>query len=193
MAFRMNQNSLFAILLRSPWWYAVLIGIFVIAVSLAIAGGKFLLLGIFGAIPFLGIGAYAGHKQAQLPSQKRVLEVTSEARKMPAKQIAEKVADSYIQERYDSEVFNGGAAELVLTRGQHKLLLASKRFKAGNTGIAPLKELVAAGESAEATGYLYVALGDISDAAWDYAKQNNIEVIQASRLTAFFDGKAQLS
>ena len=109
---------------------------------------------------------------------------------MPARQIAEKIAESYIEKRYDSRAFSGNEAELELERGNRKLLLCSKRFKAANTGIEPLKQLVSAGEKVEATGYLYVALGDISASARDYAQQNDIELIQAGRLAAFFDGQA---
>ena len=37
---------------------------------------------------------------------------------------------------------------------------------------------------------MYVALGGISAAAQDYAQQNDIELIRADRLAAFFDGQA---
>lgn len=192
MAFRMSESSLFAILLRSSWWYSVLIGMVFIALSLVFVDGKYLFLGIFTAFPFFCIAGYAGYKQFQQPSQKRVLEVESQARKMRAVQVANKIAESYMQERYESRAFKGDAAELELTRGPRKILLCSKRFKVGNTGTQPLKQLVAAGDNAEATGYLYVALGEVSDAAKVYAKENNIELIQAVRLAAFFDGAAKI-
>ena len=192
MAFKMAESSLFAILLRSSWWYSVLIGLAFIALSSIVFGGQYLLLGVFGSLPFFGIAGYAGYKQSQQPSQKRVLEVAQLARKMPAAQIADKIATRYVEERYKSNAFKGNAADLELTRGNRKILLCSKRYKVANTGIDPLKQLVAAGETAEATGYLYVALGEISAAAHDYAKQNNIELIQATRLAAFFDGMADI-
>lgn len=192
MAFKMAQGSLFAVLLRSPWWYSVLIALAFIAVSLVILDGQYVILGIFGALPFFGIAGFTGYKQSQQPSQERILEVAQLAKKMPAAQIAEKIAQSYIDVRYDSEAFIGSAADLVLTRGNRTFLLCSKRLKVANTGIEPLKQLVAAGKNAEATGYLYVALGEISATARDYAKQNDIEIIQAIKLAAFFDGKVKL-
>lgn len=192
MAFTMAKSSLFAILLRSSWWYSVLVGLVFLGVSLIIEDGKYLVLGIFGALPFLGIASYAGYKQSQLPGNKRVLEVAQQARKMPAAEIASNIADRYIEKRYDSTAFKGNAADLELTRGHQKILLCSKRFKVANTGIEPLKQLVAAGKNDEATGYLYVALGEISASAREYAKQNKIEFIQAARLAAFFDGKVNI-
>jgi len=74
--------------------------------------------------------------------------------------IANKISETYSKARFDVEPFNGKAAEFVLIRGNRTLLLSGKRFKAANTGIEPLKQLVAAGESVEATKYLYVALGE---------------------------------
>lgn len=188
----MSQNSLFAILLRSPWWYSALIGFVFIAISLAFFGGQYLLLGIFGAIPFFGVAGHVGYKQSKLPSQKRVSEVEAQARGMRSSQIAQKIAQSYTDARFDSEVFKGDAADLMLIRGNRTYLLCTNRFKVGNTGVEPLKQLVAAGEKAEATGYLYVALGGVSAAAKDYAEQNDVELIQASRLAQYFDGTANI-
>ncbi|MFK7858225.1 MAG: restriction endonuclease [Granulosicoccus sp.] len=188
----MSQSSLFAVLLRSPWWYSVLIGIVLIAISSIIVNGQYLALGVFAALPFFGIAGYAGYKQSQQPGKKRVLEVNEQARKMPAEQIAEKIAASYREARFDSSAFKGKAADLELSRGNRTLLLCARRFKVANTGIEPLKQLVAAGKKVEATGYLYVALGEISDAAREYARQNDIELIQAVELAAFFDGKVRI-
>ena len=192
MAFKLAKNSLFAILMRAPWWYSTFIGLSLIAIGGIVASGQYVILGIFSSLPFFGIAGSAAYRQFQQPSQKRILEVAQQARLMPALQISEKIASRYKDARYESDVFKGNAADLELTRGHRKLLLSSRRFKAANTGIEPLKQLVAAGEKVEATGYLYVTLGDISAAARDYAKQNEIEFIQADRLAAFFDGKVNL-
>jgi restriction system protein len=192
MAFKMAKGSLFAVLLRSPWWYSASIGLFCIGVGFAVASGKYAILGIAGALPFFGIAGYAGHKQSKLPSPRRVLEVAQQAQEMRSGQIAEKISNCYIKNGYESNAFKGNAADLELTRGHRIILLSSKRFKVGNTGIEPLKQLVAAGETVEATSYLYVALGEISASAREYAKHNNIELIQVNELAAFFDGQVQI-
>ncbi len=193
MALKMSQGSLFAVLLRSPWWYSALIAALVISVSVLLVGGKFLIFGLAAAFPFIAIAGYAAFKQLQRPGNKRVLEVSQIARKMPSREIAAKIASAYEASRYDSEPFKGNAADLVLTRGSRIVLLCSKRFKAANTGVEPLKQLVAAGEAAEATGYLYVTLGEISDAARDYARANDIEFIRHESLAGYFDGKVKIA
>jgi len=193
MKFKMAENSIFAILLRSTWWYSVLIGLVIIALCTAVTDAKYIALSITAGLPFLVVGGWACFKQSQQPSQKRVLEVTEQAKKMQALAVAQKIADNYISNGYESNIYKGNGAEIELTRGHQKLLICAKRFKAANTGIEPLKSLVAVGETVDATGYLYVTLGDVTDIALDYAQQNRIEIVQSSRLASLFDGKAKVS
>lgn len=192
MAFKMSEGSLFAVLLRSPWWYSGLIALVIISISLLVPTGQITVMVLSLSLPFLGIAGYAGYKQSQQPSHKRLLEVAEEARALSPAQIADKIAQTYTKERFDSEPFKGNAADLELIRGNRKLLLCSKRFKAANTGIQPLKQMVAAGENAEVTGYLYVTLGEVSDNARSYAIENDIELIQIGRLAEYFDGSVTI-
>ena len=192
MAFKVAQGSMFAVLSRSPWWYSVLVGCAFITISAVILSGQYVILGIFGALPFFGIAGYSRFKQSRLPSKQRVMEVSELARKMSASRIAETIAAPYVEQRFDSTVFKGSAADLELVRGNRTILLCTRRFKVANTGVEPLKQLVAAGEKIEATEHLYVALGEISAAARDYAQQHDIELIQADRLAAFLDGQATI-
>ncbi len=187
MIFKMREGSLFSVLLRSPWWYSVLIAFILMAISILVVGSKYLIFGIALALPFLVLAVLSGYRQLQRPGQKRVLEVAELARGMPAKQLAGKIASHYEKQNFDITPFKGNAADLELERGRYKFLLCCKRFKAANTGIEPLKQLVASGEKIEATGYLYVALGTVTDNARTYARQNDIELIQAEALAEFFD------
>ena len=189
----MAERSAFAMLLRSPWWYSFLIAGVLVGISAAVAQGQYLIFGATAALPLLVISGFCGFRQLQRPSGKRILEVVAEARKMRAREVADRIAKAYASERYKAVSFKGDAADLELLRGSRTLLLSCKRFKAATTGIEPLKQLVAAGEKAEATGYLYVTVGEISDSAIVYAKRNNIEFIQPDALAALFDGKAKIA
>ena len=192
MKFKMAQGSLFAVLMRSTWWYSVLIALFAIALGFAAFEGKYLIIGITASLPFFGIAAYSAFKQSQRPKLKRVLEVDQAARKMSVRELAKTIADHYENNNFKVVPFKGDAAEMELERGRHKYLLSCKRFKAANTGIEPLKKLIAAGEKHEANRYLYVALGEISESAMDYAQKNQIELIGAEVLTEYFDGTKEL-
>ncbi len=192
MALKMAKGSLFALLLRSSWWYSILVALFILVASLLVTDAQYVMLSIAGALPFFGIGGYAAYKQFQQPSQKRLLEITAQVQKMPAEVIAEKIAANYIKSGYEATSFKANGADLALSRGNRKLLLCCKRLKAANTGIEPLKLLVAVGEKADAVGYLYVALGDISATARDYARKNNIELIEINKFASLFDNKAKV-
>lgn len=76
---RMHPNSLFAVLLRSPWWISV-----VIAVALAAAARLFLpdLYALAMGAPFLVIGVVAGWRQLRAPSAKRVAGTVEAVRAM---------------------------------------------------------------------------------------------------------------
>lgn len=193
MKFKMAQGSLFAVLMRSSWWYSAMIGLFAIALGLVSFEGKYLIIGITASLPFLGIAAYSAYKQSQRQAMKRVLEVQQTALKMSVAELAKTISANYEKVNYRVAKFKGDEAEWELERGRHKYLLSCKRFKAANTGIEPLKKLTAAGEKHEATAYLYVALGEISESAFEYAKKNKIELIQAEALTEYFDGTKDLS
>ena len=193
MAFKMAERSLFAVLLRSPWWYSALAACASIAISMVVARGQYLIFGVAVAIPFLVIATIAAFRQFQRPSKKRVLEVEEQARQMRPRAIADKIAESYVNERYRAIPSNSKAADLQLTRGSHTILVSCKRFKAATTGIEPLKQLVAAGQNVDATDYLLVAFGDISASAGDFANKNRIEIIQAESLAKFFDGQVKIA
>jgi restriction system protein len=192
MALKISDQSLFAYLLRSPWWYSALIGLTVVVLCLTLLSGQYAVLFTALSLPFFGISAYAAYKQTQRPNQQKILEIAEQARRMSASEIAEKIAEPYTERRFDAEAFPGKAADLILIRGNRTLLLCSKRFKAANTGIEPLKQLVAAGKKANANGYLYVALGEFSKNALQYARDENIELIRAERLAAYFEGQVKI-
>ena len=193
MAFKMSEGSLFAVLLRSPWWYSALLGLLLVVASLAVPNAQIAIVIFSLSLPFFGIAAFAAFKQSKQPSRKRMLEVDTQARGMTAAEIAAKIAHPYEEARFDSEKHATNVAELELIRGNQTLLLSTKRFKAATTGVEPLKMLVAAGKKVDATGYLYVTLGEVSDNARKFANENNIELIRAGRLAEFFDGSAQIS
>ena len=184
---KMREGSLFAVLLRSPWWYSLLIAFVLVSISLLLVGSRYVIFGIALGIPFVVIACLSAYQQLQRPGPKRILEVVESARKMSSKQVAAKIASHYEKQNFDIAPYKGNAADLEIERGRYKFLLCSKRFKAANTGIEPLKQLVESGEKIEATGYLYVALGAVTDNARTYAAQHDIELVQGEALAGFFD------
>src|SRR3954471_23060190 len=62
---RMADNSLFAILLRAPWWTSFLVAAGVVASLRLVVPTAY---AIFFALPFMVIGGIAGWRQLRAPS-----------------------------------------------------------------------------------------------------------------------------
>jgi restriction system protein len=81
--FRMAEKSLFAILLRSPWWISlVLAGVIALVSKLALPAEMFWF-GAMGGFPFLVIAVMAARRQMQQPSAARVQQTLQAARPCP--------------------------------------------------------------------------------------------------------------
>ena len=81
MKWELHENSLFAVLLRSPWWLSLLI-----AAALAALLRLFLPIefAIFGGLPFLIISLVVLWRQIRRPSAKRIAKALENARALPA-------------------------------------------------------------------------------------------------------------
>ena len=144
-----SEKSLFAVLLRSPWW-----------VSFLVAGGVFAAMRTFfepmfaaaGGLPFFVIGCVAAWKQLRAPS---------------AKKIASRLA---------------GAADFALERGARLTLVAAKRWKAQRTGVEPLRELAALGETKGAEACWVLCAGELTENARGLARDQAIRVVEGAAL-----------
>ena len=72
MKWAMNENSLFAILLRSGWWVSFAVAAALIAVSFVLLPEPYRVFGIVTGLPFVVIGAMAAWRQLQAPSSARI-------------------------------------------------------------------------------------------------------------------------
>ncbi|MBS1216539.1 MAG: restriction endonuclease, partial [Proteobacteria bacterium] len=77
MKLKMHENSLFAILLRSPWWISVAIAAGIVIVARFFLPDAY---AFFVGLPFFVIGVMAGWKQLRAPSASRVAETLESVR-----------------------------------------------------------------------------------------------------------------
>jgi restriction system protein len=182
MKFQMAKDSLFAILLRSPWW-----------ISFAIAAGlvgvaKYLLpmipvaYAIFAALPFLVIGAVAGWRQLRAPSAARVGNTLEALRAMSWGDFSSAIEDAFRRDGYTVNRLAGGAADFEMTKAGRTSLVACKRWKVARTGVDPLRDLHEAKRAREAHECLYVATGEITDGARKFAVEKNIRIVHGAEL-----------
>jgi len=174
-----GKRSLFSILSRSPWWLSVLI-----------AAGLFMLVRQFmpdyaamaSTLPFLGIAAYAGWRQSRVPNSERVAAALAKARAMSWQEFAATMETAFRSEGYAVTALVRGAADFELRKGNRVVLASCKRWKATQTGVEALRELLLAKEAAGAQACIYVTAGDPSQNARQFAAQNEMRLLCEAEL-----------
>ena len=179
MKFRMAQNSLFAILLRSPWWVS-----FVVAA--AVFGGLRLVLpglyAAFCALPFAAIGGYAAWLALRAPSAASVAKALDAIGAMGWEDFRNAVEAGYRREGYEVSRLAGEDADLELARAGRTSLVACRRWRVARTGIEPLRQLHATGRKRDAQECIYVCGGEITDNALAFAAEHKIRIVSGAEL-----------
>ena len=93
MRFQMAKNSLFAILLRSPWWASASLALAVALVAFALLPDNYRLAGALSGFPFLVIAALAAWRQRQLPSAARIEQTSMTQRDVESFSVFDAQAD----------------------------------------------------------------------------------------------------
>jgi restriction system protein len=181
MKFQMAKNSLFAILLRSPWWYSLLIALGIGIVCAALLPVEWRVAGAISGFPFLVIAGLSAWRRRQLPNAARI-EATHKAvsaMAWPAFSALLEQAfrrDGYTVSRPGPRDRGGDAVDFVLERGNRRMFVAARRWKSARTGLETLRALQAAREA------LVVALGELTDSARPFAAEQRIAVWQAAEI-----------
>jgi len=176
------KRSLFAILSRSPWWLSVLI-----AAALFMAVRQFMpdYAALASTLPFLGIAGYAGWRQSRAPNSERVGAVLAALRAMSWQEFAAKMEAAFRSDGYAVVALTRGAADFELRKSGSVALATCKRWKVAQTGIEPLRELFQAKETTGAQECIYVAAGDVSQNARQFAAQKEIRLLCEADLVQF--------
>ncbi len=180
----MNKNSLFAILLRSPWWISVAAAAGT-AVLARFALAKFSLpelYAVFPALPFFVIGSYAAWQQLRAPSAERIAATLESLRALSWDEFSAALEDAFRRDGYGVSRLNIAGADLELTRSARVTLVGCKRWKVARAGIEPLRELQAAKQAREAHDCIYVTAGEITDNARAFAAEKNIQLLHGAGL-----------
>ena len=80
----MAEKSLFAVLLRSPWWISfVVVGLITLA-SGALLPREYFVVGALSSFPIFVVGCIAAWRQLRAPSPDRVAEILDAVNSMPS-------------------------------------------------------------------------------------------------------------
>lgn len=178
----MAKRSLFDILSRSPWWLSVLI-----AAAVFMVVRQFMpdYAAAAAMLPFLVIAGYAAWRQSRVFSPERAGEALAALRAMSWQEFAAIVETAFRNEGYAVTGLTHGAADFELSRSGRVALASCKRWKVAQTGIEPLRELFQAKETAGAQECIYVAAGDLSQNARQFAAQKEIRLLCDTELAQF--------
>jgi len=188
MALRMAKNSLFAILLRSPWWTSVLIAATLGLLSFALLPAEFRVVGAISGLPFVVIAFLAGRRQWRLPSATRVAETHSALSALAWPRFAELLQQSFRRDGFSVEPGDTAAVDFALERRGRRMLVCARRWKSARIGMEAVRALHTAREAADAPDALYIGLGSLTDTARSYAAEHRVAVWQSAELAQALRG-----
>ncbi len=187
--FKMNERSLFAVLLRSPWWISLLISVLMSLGAFALLPREYAVVVMLGTFPFVVVAAIAAWRQWRAPSPARIDAALDRAGAMNWREFAAALEAVYTQQGYTVTRLDAEAADLRLERAGQRSLLSCRRWKAVNHGIETLRALQAACEREGARG-VYLSLVPVSEAAESYARQQGLQLVHGRALGLLLAGAA---
>ncbi len=187
MKFQMAPHSLFAILLRQPWWVSLLVAVLLGLVSAALLPADLKLGGALGGMPFVVLSLIALKRQWGQPGAREIERVDAAVRQMPWESFRAALQRGLVRDGY--EVSPGsGAVDLVLRKDGRQTLVAARRWKAARQGEEVLQGLQAAAVEAGAGSVMLVALGELTPGAQRLAQAHGVSVVGAAQLARWLRG-----
>jgi len=181
----MAENSLFAILLRSPWWIAAAIALAVSGLAAVVMPEAYKGAALFAGLPFAVIACVAGYRQARMPSARSVDATLRSLRTLPSQDFAALVENALRLQGYDVGRSGAGGADFEAAKEGRVTLVHCRRWKVAQTGIGPLRELASAARAREANEAIYVATGEVTAQARAFAAEHRIRLLDGPALVAW--------
>ena len=178
----MSEKSLFAVLLRSPWWVS-----FAVAIAVGVAGfmllpERFKGVGAVSGLPFVVIGSMAFWRHMRAPNPARTEATLQGLAALSSRDFLTALETGYREDGYAVTRVKLDGADLSISKGGRTSLVSCKRWKAATHGTEPLRELGIAVTAKDAGQGIYVALNALNDSAALYASKNNIRILADAEL-----------
>jgi len=180
--FKMSENSLFAILIRSSWWISFALAVVIALVAYYLVPMQFKVAIFATAFPFVVTGFIAAWRQIRVPGAARVEATMGVLNAMSWRDFSALMEQAFQRDGFVVTRSNG-AADLVLVKAGRTSLVSCKRWKAASHGLEPLRELKAARRAQEAQEAIYVCIGSLTDNARQFALDNKVKLMQGVELT----------
>ena len=178
----MAENSLFAILLRSPWWASLGIALALALLMRLLLPEQYAVAGMLGSFPFVVIAAMAAWKQLRAPSAAQVSQTLERLQAMSSREFGDALEVAFRAQGHEVRRVDVPGADLELTLGRRRTVVAFKRWKAATVGVEALRELHAAQLRLDADASLYMAAGTVSEKANDFARESRVQLMGLAEL-----------
>ena len=182
MKLKMSPNSLFSILLRSPWWISFCVVAVIALASRALLPDGYVAFGVMGSFPFVVIGIMAAWRQSRAPSPVQQANTLQKAGAMSWRDFSSAVEQGFSRQAYTVTRLSSPAADFKLEKNGQTTLVSCKRWKAANQGVEALRELVALQKAQGADRSIFISLGQVTDTAQKFAKVQCIVLMSDTAL-----------
>ena len=184
MKWKMSDRSLFAVLLRSPWWISM-----VLAAALALAASALLpeaykSVGALSCFPFVVVGVIAAWRQRANLSPEQAQALQSELAAMNWRAFSQLLQQAYALQGYEVSAVPNSVMDLKLKRQGQTTVVCAKRWKAAAWGQESLHALVDERATLDATHLVCVSLQDIPPGLKKFAQQHGVTWLSGQSLWA---------
>ena len=184
MKWKMSDRSLFAVLLRSPWWISM-----VLAAALAMAASALLpeaykSVGALSCFPFVVVGVIAAWRQRANLSPEQAQALQSELAAMNWRAFSQLLQQAYALQGYEVSAVPNSVMDLKLKRQGQTTVVCAKRWKAAAWGQESLQALVDERAALDATHLVCVSLQDMPPGLKKFAQQHGVTWLSGQSLWA---------
>ena len=123
----MAEKSLFATLLRSPWWVSMAVAAVLALVAAALLPAEFRVVGALSATPFVVIGAIAAWRQRSRPSAAQVTQTVAAVSALSWPQFAALLEQAFRRDGYTVQRGATDAFDFELLPGLDAIAFVWKR------------------------------------------------------------------
>lgn len=179
-----KNETLFQVLLRQPWWVSFAVATVVYIITQFI----FPPVALFVAFPFMALSVYIRYKQATGAAPVNVPEKLAALRDLSWDEFSTRLTRGYEKLGYTVAPSKDSDVDFTLTKEGRVTLLQCRRWKAGETGVGPIRALDAAMKKAEAWSGVSVSATSFTSAAREYAAGRPIELLEHAELIKVLAG-----
>lgn len=189
MAWKLPKNSIFAVLLRSPWWVSFAVAGLLSLLAMALLPAAYRVVGALSSFPFVVIGLMALKRQWRLPRAGEIALVSERLGAMSWIEFSPLARDALTEPGLVVREAHSKAADFEIHSPTARRLVCARRWKSARLGVEVVRDLKVACEAAGAASGVAICLGEISEPAARFAAANAIEIWGAAELATRLRGR----